>query len=127
MMRGRVAYAGAIHEAYPDAHGVRLADGRVRREDEVVWLAPIEIGTIFALGLNYAEHAKELQFNKQEEPLVFLKGPGTVIGHRGFTRRPADVTARARRDLWRTGQTAARSRTRCPTTADTPSCRIDTP
>jgi 5-oxopent-3-ene-1,2,5-tricarboxylate decarboxylase/2-hydroxyhepta-2,4-diene-1,7-dioate isomerase len=42
--------------------------------------------------LNYAEHAKELQFNKQEEPLVFLKGPGTVIGHRGFTRRPADVT-----------------------------------
>ena len=92
MMRGRVAYAGAIHEAYPDAQGVRLADGRVRREDEVVWLAPIEVGTIFALGLNYAEHARELQFGKQEEPLVFLKGPGTVIGHRGFTRRPADVT-----------------------------------
>ncbi|MGF6573035.1 5-oxopent-3-ene-1,2,5-tricarboxylate decarboxylase/2-hydroxyhepta-2,4-diene-1,7-dioate isomerase [Paraburkholderia sp. GAS333] len=92
MMRGRVAYAGAIHEAYPHAQGVRLADGRVRREDEVVWLAPIEVGTIFALGLNYAEHAKELQFGKQEEPLVFLKGPGTVIGHRGFTRRPADVT-----------------------------------
>ncbi|MBN3849889.1 2-hydroxyhepta-2,4-diene-1,7-dioate isomerase [Paraburkholderia sp. Ac-20342] len=91
MMRGRVAYAGAIHEAYPHEHGVRLADGRVRREDEVVWLAPIEVGTIFALGLNYAEHAKELQFGKQEEPLVFLKGPGTVLGHRGVTRRPADV------------------------------------
>jgi len=92
MMRGRVAYAGAIHEAYPHENGVRLADGRVRREDEVVWLAPIEVGTIFALGLNYAEHAKELQFSKQEEPLVFLKGPGSVVGHRGFTRRPADVT-----------------------------------
>jgi 5-oxopent-3-ene-1,2,5-tricarboxylate decarboxylase/2-hydroxyhepta-2,4-diene-1,7-dioate isomerase len=92
MMRGRIAYAGAIHEAYPDADGVRLADGRVCREDEVVWLAPIEVGTIFALGLNYAEHAKELQFNKQEEPLVFLKGPGTVVGHRGVTRRPADVS-----------------------------------
>ncbi|PRX99302.1 fumarylacetoacetate hydrolase family protein [Paraburkholderia sp. BL25I1N1] len=91
MMRGRVAYAGAIHEAYPDANGVRLADGRVRRENELVWLAPIEVGTIFALGLNYAEHAKELQFSKQEEPLVFLKGPGTVVGHRGVTRRPADV------------------------------------
>jgi 5-oxopent-3-ene-1,2,5-tricarboxylate decarboxylase/2-hydroxyhepta-2,4-diene-1,7-dioate isomerase len=90
-MRGRVAYAGAIHEAYPDANGVRLADGRVRREEDVVWLSPIEVGTIFALGLNYAEHAKELQFNKQEEPLVFLKGAGAVIGHRGFTRRPADV------------------------------------
>jgi 5-oxopent-3-ene-1,2,5-tricarboxylate decarboxylase/2-hydroxyhepta-2,4-diene-1,7-dioate isomerase len=92
MMRGRVAYAGALHEAYPHVDGVRLADGRVCREDEVVWLAPLEVGTIFALGLNYAEHAKELQFNKQEEPLVFLKGPGTVLGHRGVTRRPADVT-----------------------------------
>src|ERR1700748_733724 len=91
MMRGRVAYAGAIHEAYPHERGVRLADGRVRREDEVVWLAPIEVGTIFALGLNYAEHAKELQFSKQEEPLVFLKGPGAVLGHRGFTRRPDGV------------------------------------
>jgi 5-oxopent-3-ene-1,2,5-tricarboxylate decarboxylase/2-hydroxyhepta-2,4-diene-1,7-dioate isomerase len=93
MMRGRVAYAGAIHEAYPEDDGrVRLADGRIRREDELVWLAPIDVGTIFALGLNYADHAKELQFSKQEEPLVFLKGPGTVLGHRGVTRRPADVT-----------------------------------
>jgi 5-oxopent-3-ene-1,2,5-tricarboxylate decarboxylase / 2-hydroxyhepta-2,4-diene-1,7-dioate isomerase len=92
MMRGRVAYAGAIHEATPHGGQVRLADGRVREEHEVVWLAPFEPGTIFALGLNYAEHAKELSFSKQEEPLVFLKGPGSVIGHRGTTRRPADVT-----------------------------------
>ncbi|MGV2292233.1 fumarylacetoacetate hydrolase family protein [Trinickia sp. YCB016] len=92
MKRGRVAYAGAIHEAYPEGDRVRLADGRVCQEDEVVWLAPIEVGTIFALGLNYADHAKELQFSKQEEPLVFLKGPGTVLGHRGVTRRPSDVT-----------------------------------
>ncbi len=84
MMRGRVAYAGAIHDAYPHSEGVLLADGRVCREDQVVWLSPIEVGTIFALGLNYAEHAKELQFNKQEEPLVFLKGPGTVLGHRAL-------------------------------------------
>ena len=92
MIRGRVAYSGAVHEAYPHEGGVRLADGRVCRDDEVVWLAPIEPGTIFALGLNYAEHAKELQFSKQEEPLVFLKGPGTVVGHRAVTRRPSDVT-----------------------------------
>ncbi|WP_321785869.1 fumarylacetoacetate hydrolase family protein [Paraburkholderia sp. J94] len=96
MMRARVAYAGAIHEATPivtaDGPRVRLADGRVRDERDVVWLAPFEPGTILALGLNYAEHAKELQFTKQEEPLVFLKGPGSVIGHRGVTRRPDDVT-----------------------------------
>ena len=92
MMRARVAYSGAIHEAYPCGEQLRLADGRIVREEDVVWLAPIEVGTIFALGLNYADHAKELQFSKQEEPLVFLKGPGTVLGHRGVTRRPSDVT-----------------------------------
>ena len=88
MKRARVAYAGAIHVAYPDAQGVRLADGRICREDEVVWLPPVEIGTIFALGLNYAEHAKELSFGKQKEPLVFMKGPNALLGHRGLTRRP---------------------------------------
>jgi 5-oxopent-3-ene-1,2,5-tricarboxylate decarboxylase/2-hydroxyhepta-2,4-diene-1,7-dioate isomerase len=92
MMRARVAYSGAIHEAYPNGEGLRLADGRIVREKDVVWLPPIETGTIFALGLNYADHAKELQFSKQDEPLVFLKGPGTVIGHRGVTRRPSGVT-----------------------------------
>lgn len=89
MMRARVAYAGAIHEATPEGDRVRLADGRVRDEHELVWLAPFEPGTIVALGLNYADHAKELSFSKQEEPLVFLKGPGSVIGHLGVTRRPA--------------------------------------
>jgi 5-oxopent-3-ene-1,2,5-tricarboxylate decarboxylase / 2-hydroxyhepta-2,4-diene-1,7-dioate isomerase len=91
-----VAYAGAIHAAQPQQladgrAGVRLADGRTLAEDEVVWLPPFEAGTIIALGLNYADHARELAFSAQEEPLVFLKGPGTLLGHRGFTRRPAEV------------------------------------
>ncbi|MCC6197077.1 MAG: fumarylacetoacetate hydrolase family protein [Burkholderiales bacterium] len=92
MKRARVAYAGAIHEAVPHERGLRLADGRVLAEHEAVWLPPVEPGTILALGLNYALHAKELAFGKQEEPLVFLKGPNTLIGHRGVTRRPADAT-----------------------------------
>ena len=92
MKRARVAYAGAVHEARPHARGLQLADGRVLAEHEVVWLPPVEAGTIVALGLNYADHAKELAFNPQEEPLAFLKGPGTLVGHRGQTRRPADAT-----------------------------------
>jgi 5-oxopent-3-ene-1,2,5-tricarboxylate decarboxylase/2-hydroxyhepta-2,4-diene-1,7-dioate isomerase len=95
--RARVAYAGAIHDAVPQpsADGtarLRLEDGRVVAEEEVVWLPPFEPGTVIALGLNYADHAKELAFNAQEEPLVFLKGAGSLIGHRGQTRRPADAT-----------------------------------
>jgi 5-oxopent-3-ene-1,2,5-tricarboxylate decarboxylase/2-hydroxyhepta-2,4-diene-1,7-dioate isomerase len=93
-MRARVAYEGAIHEAAPlESPGeIRLADGRVIREDQAVWLPPVEVGTIIALGLNYADHARELSLKTQEEPLVFLKGPGTLLGHRGTTRRPADAT-----------------------------------
>lgn len=92
MRRARIAYAGAIHDAVEAPRGVRLADGRLIAEADAVWLPPVEARTIFALGLNYADHAKELAFKAPDEPLVFLKGPGTLMGHRGFTRRPADVT-----------------------------------
>ena len=95
MKTARVAYAGALHAAQPHAQGLQLADGRVLHEHEVVWLPPFEVGTVIALGLNYADHAKELAkeltVTAQDEPLVFLKGPGTLLGHRGLTRRPAGV------------------------------------
>jgi 5-oxopent-3-ene-1,2,5-tricarboxylate decarboxylase/2-hydroxyhepta-2,4-diene-1,7-dioate isomerase len=91
MKRARVAFSGAIHGAQPYGDRLKLTDGRLVREDEVVWLPPFEVGTIIALGLNYADHAKELSFNAQEEPLVFLKGPGSVVGHRAVTRRPLGV------------------------------------
>jgi 5-oxopent-3-ene-1,2,5-tricarboxylate decarboxylase/2-hydroxyhepta-2,4-diene-1,7-dioate isomerase len=93
----RVAYGGAVHVAHPHEAGLRLADGRVLRETDVVWLAPFEVGTVIALGLNYADHAKELAKElaptaaARDEPLVFFKTPGSVIGHRGFTRRPRGV------------------------------------
>lgn len=93
MKRGRVAYAGAVHAATPSAREgrIRLADGREPREDEVVWLPPVEPRTIVALGLNYADHAKELKFDPQAEPLVFFKTPGALVGHRGTTERPPGV------------------------------------
>ncbi len=91
MKRARVAHDGAVHEAVESEKGIRFEDGRELSEDQVVWLPPVEPGAIFALGLNYADHARELSFKAPEEPLVFLKGPATLIGHRAHTRRPADV------------------------------------
>ena len=95
MRTARVAHAGAIHTAAPHEHGLRLADGRVLAEDAVVWLPPVEVGTVIALGLNYADHVKELAaeltVTSRDEPLVFFKTPGALIGHRGFTRRPQGV------------------------------------
>jgi 5-oxopent-3-ene-1,2,5-tricarboxylate decarboxylase / 2-hydroxyhepta-2,4-diene-1,7-dioate isomerase len=88
----RVAYAGAIHHAIEQNGCVRLTDGRLLTEDAVVWLPPVQAGSIFALGLNYANHAKELAFKPPDEPLVFLKGPQSLCGHRGHTFHPKNVT-----------------------------------
>ena len=92
MKHARVAYAGAIHDAIEVSGRLRLPCGRIVAEDAVVWLPPVEAGTIFALGLNYADHAKELAFKAPEDPLVFLKGPQTLCGHLGQTVRPAGVS-----------------------------------
>ncbi len=85
MKRARVAYAGGVHE-------MSEGDPRLLSGDPVVWLPPVQPGTIFALGLNYADHAKELAFKAPDEPLVFLKGPQSLCGHLGQTRRPSGVT-----------------------------------
>lgn len=93
MKRGRIAFQGAIHEVTQAADGrVQLADGRLLNEAEVSWLPPVVPGAVFALGLNYADHAKELAFKAPEVPLAFLKGPNTIVGHRAKSRRPADAT-----------------------------------
>ena len=91
----RVAFGGAIHTATPHPHGVQLADGRVLAEADVEWLPPFEVGTVIALGLNYADHVKELSkeltVTTQDEPLAFLKSASALIGHRAVTRRPTGV------------------------------------
>ncbi len=96
MKHARVAYRGAVHHATAHDRGLRLADGRIVAEHEVVWLPPLEPGTIIALGINYADHARELAreltVGAKDEPLAFLKTPNALVGHRGVTRRPADAT-----------------------------------
>ena len=89
-----MAYAGAVNDAVAadDGEALTLADGREVPEGLVTWLPPVQPRVIVALGLNYADHASELAFKPPEEPLVFLKGPNTLIGHKAVTRRPADAT-----------------------------------
>ncbi|KJZ16401.1 2-hydroxyhepta-2,4-diene-1,7-dioate isomerase [Marinomonas sp. S3726] len=67
-----------------------LPDGNLIEEGDAHWLPPCD-GKIFVLGLNYADHASELAFSAPTEPLVFLKGPNTLIGHNQETVRPANV------------------------------------
>ncbi|ALR75295.1 4-hydroxyphenylacetate degradation bifunctional isomerase/decarboxylase [[Enterobacter] lignolyticus] len=48
-------------------------------------------GTLFALGLNYADHASELDFKPPEEPLVFIKASNTFNGDNQTSVRPNNV------------------------------------
>ena len=91
MRTGRIAWGGAVHAITESRGRVRLVDGRLLDEHEVVWLPPIEAGTVFAVGLNYADHAQELALKPQQEPLVFLKSASALAGHRACTPRPAGV------------------------------------
>jgi 5-oxopent-3-ene-1,2,5-tricarboxylate decarboxylase / 2-hydroxyhepta-2,4-diene-1,7-dioate isomerase len=84
-------WGGSQYSATEDPGGLRLAGGRVVPEAEVTWLPPVVPATIFAVGLNYADHVKELAFKPSQEPLVFLKSAGAIAGHGGRTERPAEV------------------------------------
>ena len=95
MKRARIHYQGAIHEAVERDGQLLLVDGRLLALDAVRWLPPLaptpRPRTILALGLNYADHAKELEFKAPVEPLVFLKSENALTGHRQFTTRPPGV------------------------------------
>lgn len=97
MKHARIIFEGQEQHAVSATNvmggeGIQLDDGRFVRETDVIWLPPVEFKTIFALGLNYADHAAELAFKAPDEPLVFMKGPNCFVGHRGQTPRPAEVT-----------------------------------
>jgi len=95
MKHARVIHQGVTQHAVERDGRLLLDDGNLVSENAVTWLPPLaptpRPRTILALGLNYADHAKELEFKAPEEPLVFIKGESTLTGHRQFTRRPAGV------------------------------------
>lgn len=91
MRQARIEWQGQRHDVQVDERGqVQLANGRLLQEGEFRWLPPAD-GTLFALGLNYADHASELAFTPPTEPLVFIKAPNTFIGHRQESVRPDNV------------------------------------
>jgi 5-oxopent-3-ene-1,2,5-tricarboxylate decarboxylase/2-hydroxyhepta-2,4-diene-1,7-dioate isomerase len=99
MKHARIAWSGAVQQAVEDNGQLRITQGphqgRFVAFEEVVWLPPLapvpQPRTVIALGLNYADHAKELAFKAPEEPLAFMKGEASLIGHKALTLRPVDV------------------------------------
>jgi 2-keto-4-pentenoate hydratase/2-oxohepta-3-ene-1,7-dioic acid hydratase in catechol pathway len=48
--------------------------------DEVNILPPVQPSKVVCVGLNYRDHAQELNMDLPEEPILFIKPPTTVIG-----------------------------------------------
>src|SRR5690606_39879660 len=80
MKRAKILHDGRAQWGEVIEHDtlIRLRDGICIAAEHARWLPPITPGaTIFALGLNYADHSAELGFKAPTSPLVFLKGHGT--------------------------------------------------
>jgi 5-oxopent-3-ene-1,2,5-tricarboxylate decarboxylase/2-hydroxyhepta-2,4-diene-1,7-dioate isomerase len=91
MRRARVLHQNVVHEVSVAEDGaLYTTDGRALPEPEVTWLPP-KHGAFLALGLNYKDHAKELDFKPPEEPLLFLKASSSLTGHKRYSCRPDGV------------------------------------
>lgn len=71
------------------------ASGPVRPLADVTLLAPVPRPTvIFAIGLNYAEHAREQGKELPERPMVFMKTPRSSLAGDGDAHVPIAATRR---------------------------------
>ncbi len=101
MKHARIQFDGQAHDVTVEDDHLRLADGRLVHQDQVTWLPPAT-GSMFALGLNYADHARELAFAPPTEPLAFIKSPGTYTGHNQVTcARTTSNTCTTSASWWR--------------------------
>jgi len=92
MKRGRILCNGAILDVVEMDGKILTASGLPLPAGDISWLPPFEPRTIFALGLNYADHASELSFKAPDERLIFIKTRNALLGHGHTTRRPPDAT-----------------------------------
>ncbi|MEA2254585.1 MAG: hypothetical protein QOG35_630 [Solirubrobacteraceae bacterium] len=67
------------------------ASGPDHALDAVELLAPHAPRTIYGIGLNYAEHARETGAEPPEAPIVFMKTPGSAAAPGAPVRAPAVV------------------------------------
>ena len=59
--------------------------------EKVKLLAPAVASKIILVGLNYQDHAKELNMPVPKEPVIFLKPPSALIAHGEEIIYPAGV------------------------------------
>ena len=61
-------------------------NGEVRSLGELEIGLPVNPGKIIAVGLNYADHIKEMQRTEIGAPLIWFKAPSSLLPHNGTIR-----------------------------------------
>lgn len=73
----------SFREALTQADKAAEADGETFNEEDVTYLPPTtDRNTVYCAALNYEAHAKESDIAVPEWPLIFMKLPQTLVGHR---------------------------------------------
>lgn len=63
--------------------------GETFRLDGVALLAPVQPGKVVCVGVNYANHAKEMDHDLPEDPIIFIKPSTSVLAPEGEVEYPA--------------------------------------
>lgn len=58
-------------------------DGKTYELEDLEVLPPCNPSKIICVGLNYHDHAAEVGMKVPDEPVIFIKPPSAVLGHRG--------------------------------------------
>jgi 2-keto-4-pentenoate hydratase/2-oxohepta-3-ene-1,7-dioic acid hydratase in catechol pathway len=96
----RIDHEGAARYAVESNGGYKLIEGDVfaggpfttgRDVKPVRFLPPVTPSKVVAIGLNYKDHAAEMNKPLPPEPLMFLKPSTAVIGHEDAIRIPPNA------------------------------------
>ncbi len=86
---GRLVVRGELFEDYFRIKGNHLIlDGDYMNISDVRFLPPVIPEKIIGVGLNYRDHAKELNMDVPEKPVLFMKSPSSIIGDRDYIILP---------------------------------------
>lgn len=77
----RFSYNGRTHKGVLNGRKITASDSPKKLDlDKVNLLAPVKPSKIVLVGLNYRDHAEELNMKVPVEPVIFLKPSSAVIG-----------------------------------------------
>src|SRR5262245_32145229 len=72
----------------------------IGRDEKLAWMAPVSPSNVVCIGLNYKDHAAEMNKKLPAEPLVFLKPATSVSDRRSRSGSRSGPDASSTRRRW---------------------------